>query len=379
MISKKDSLVVFNLVLRHLDDFKDLIRGAKILGCGGGGEEGHALERTKELLAQGLTVNVIDPKNIPDDALLCVAGMAGGRSTPELLAKVKSLPVVDERPILTATKLLEEYLDEKLHTLVATEIGAGNFLVPIYVSAVLGINVLDGDLAGRAKPEISISTTNIKAIPITPLAITSRFGDKMVLKTAPNDQRAEAIVREMAVISDGLVGCARCPAYWHQYKQAAIPNSITKSLRLGRAVREARIQGNNPIPPILEIIEGGILFDGKVKAFGAEDKGGFVIGETLLENERKEKFKVWFKNEFLISWKNGERYVTCPDLICIVDKKTGEALTPWTEDFQLGREVIVIGAPNYPIWRTPKGLEIFGPKHFGFDFSYHPVEKFFDD
>lgn len=372
-------MVVSDLVLRNLVDFKDLIRGAKVLGCGGGGEEGHALERTKELLAQGLTVNVIDPKDVPDDALLCVAGMAGGRSTPELLAKVKTLPRVDEWPILTATKLLEEYLNEELHTLVATEIGAGNFLVPIYVSAVMGINVLDGDLAGRAKPEISISTTNIKGISITPLAITSRFGDKMVLKTAPNDQRAEAIVREMAIISDGLVGCARCPAHWYQYKQAVIPNSITKSWELGRAIRKAREKGTDPILSILEVIDGIILFQGQIKAFKAEDKGGFVIGEILLENEKKEVFKVWFKNEFLISWKNNERYVTSPDLICIVDKKTGEGLTPWSEDFQLGRDVVVIGAPNDPIWRTPKGLEIFGPKHFGFEFDYQPMENFTND
>jgi hypothetical protein len=366
---------VFVLELKTLSDFKDLIRGAKILGCGGGGEEQHALDRAREILDNKLAINVISPKDVSDDALLCVAGMAGGRSTPEVLARVKNLKTIDKRPILTATKLLEEYLNEKLHTLVATEIGAGNFLVPIYIAAKLGINVLDGDLAGRAKPEISIATTNITGLPITPLAITSRYGDRMILKSAPSDQRAENIVREMAVISGSLVGCARCPAYWSQYKQGFIANSISKAKQLGETVRVSREKNVDPIPSILESINGIKLFQGTVKSHYAKDEGGFIIGETIIGNEKKEQLKVWFKNEFLISWKNTKPFVTAPDLICIVDKKTGEGLTPWSDDFQQGRKVVVIGAPNDSIWRSSKGLEIFGPKHFGYEIEYQPVER----
>ncbi|MFX1537331.1 MAG: DUF917 domain-containing protein [Promethearchaeota archaeon] len=361
--------------LSKLSDFEDLITGAKILGCGGGGEESLAIARAKKILEQGLKVKVIDPKDMPDDALLCVAGMVGGRASPECMEIVKHLPVIDERPVLTATKLLEAFLGEKLHTLISTEIGAGNFLAPIYISAIMGINILDGDLAGRAKPEISISASNVIGIPITPLAIVSAFGDKMILKDAPNDQRAEAIARQMAVISGGVVGVARCPAHWGDYKKAAIPNTITKSKTLGAEIRRARESGRNPIKPLLQAINGKILFEGKVKAFLAEDKDGFVIGELLLEGKKNEEFKVWFKNEFLITWKEKQRFVTSPDLICIVDQKTGEGLTPWAEDFSKGREVIVVGGPNAPLWRTKRGIEIFGPRHFGFDFDYQPIEE----
>ena len=94
------------------------------------------------------------------------------------------------------------------------------------------------------------------------------------------------------------------------------------------------------------------------------------IGDLDLIDNQKNNFKIWFKNEYLVTWLNEEPYVTSPDIICLVDSKTGDGLTPWSDDFSKNRAVAVIGAKNAPIWYTKKGLEIFGPRHFGFDFDY---------
>ncbi|NHJ47421.1 MAG: DUF917 domain-containing protein [Asgard group archaeon] len=354
-------------------DFEDLIIGAKILGCGGGGEDSLARTRVKYILDNSLSVNVIDPKDIPDDALICVSGMVGGRITPECLANVKELKVKDSWPMLTATKLLETHLGEKFHSLVSTEIGAGNFLVPLLVSARLGINIIDGDLCGRAKPEISISTSNIVGIPITPLAIVSEYGDEMILKTAQTDQRAERIAREMAVLSGGAVGVARCPAKWLEYQKAVIPNTLSKSKNLGTTLRNARDKGKNPIDAITDTINGQVLFEGKVEIFEVFDEGGFVVGHILTTDDQENDFEIHFKNEYIITMFNGKPHITTPDLICVVDAETGEGLTPWADDFTINRSVVVIGAKNAPIWYTDKGLEIFGPRHFGWDFDNRSI------
>jgi len=39
------------------------------------------------------------------------------------------------------------------------------------------------------------------------------------------------------------------------------------------------------------------------------------------------------------------------------------------------REYVVVGFPAPELWRTPKGLEIFGPKYLGLDSDYVPIEK----
>jgi len=41
----------------------------------------------------------------------------------------------------------------------------------------------------------------------------------------------------------------------------------------------------------------------------------------------------------------------------------------------VGQEVVLVGWPNSEMWRTPKGIEVFGPRHFGFDFDYVPIEQ----
>ena len=237
----------FVLQLKTEEDFEDVIIGAKILGCGGGGEESIARVRVNYILEHGMKVKVIDPKDVPDEAVLCVSGMVGGRASPDCLKLIEDLDPVVSRPMVAATKLLQDYLEVPLHTLVSTEIGAGNFLVPIMVSAQFGINMLDGDLCGRAKPEISISTSNVAGLSITPLAIASRFGDEIILKDAITDQRAETIARNMAVLSGGSVGVARCPHKWLEYKKAVIPNTLSKSKNLGTALREVRASGSDPL------------------------------------------------------------------------------------------------------------------------------------
>ena len=65
--------------------------------------------------------------------------------------------------------------------------------------------------------------------------------------------------------------------------------------------------------------------------------------------------------------------VTAPDLICVLDPKTGEAIT--NPNCQQGMAVAVIGYPAPAMWRLPKGLEVFGPKHFDYALPYRPIEK----
>ena len=40
-----------------------------------------------------------------------------------------------------------------------------------------------------------------------------------------------------------------------------------------------------------------------------------------------------------------------------------------------GKRVLVVGLKCYPMWRTPKGIELVGPRYFGIDADYIPVEE----
>lgn len=55
------------------------------------------------------------------------------------------------------------------------------------------------------------------------------------------------------------------------------------------------------------------------------------------------------------------------------DAETGEPVT--TESMRYGFRVAVPGVPCHPRWLTPGGLGLVGPRYFGDDLDYVPVER----
>ena len=70
---------------------------------------------------------------------------------------------------------------------------------------------------------------------------------------------------------------------------------------------------------------------------------------------------------------DGKILATAPDLICLVDTETFIPVT--TDGLKYGKRVLVVGLKCYPMWRTPKGIELVGPRYFGIDADYIPVEE----
>jgi len=88
-----------------------------------------------------------------------------------------------------------------------------------------------------------------------------------------------------------------------------------------------------------------------------------------------EAARVWVKNEHHIVWRGDRLVATSPDLIAILDAETLKPLST-RGDVTPGRRVIVFGMPALdPAWYTPEGMAMIGPRHFGFDFDYVPMDK----
>jgi hypothetical protein len=182
----------------------------------------------------------------------------------------------------------------------------------------------------------------------------------------------------MAVLSGGGCLTMGSPIRGKDLKDSIVRNSVSGSIKLGRSIKEANIKGKDPVDAAVKALGGLLLFRGKVTYFKREERGGFMWGEHRYEGTgdyAKQKFRVWYKNENQVSWLNDEPYVTCPDLLCVLDAKTGDGLSNWGMDFAEGREVAVVGYKIDPLWRTEKGLRIFNPTHFGYDIKYRPIEK----
>lgn len=143
-------------------------------------------------------------------------------------------------------------------------------------------------------------------------------------------------------------------------------------------MREAVAAGRDPIAALVKAVNGYKLFHGIVaKAQGKGDRG-FTWWEVELDGVKEyagHRYRVWVKNENIVAWLDGMPDAMAPDFIANLDPKTGD--THYSGElggYKEGAEVVMVGWPNSPLWRTPKGLEVFGPRHFGFNFDYVPIE-----
>jgi DUF917 family protein len=345
----------------------DLVVGAKILACGGGGSDTKAVERINEIYDREEFFTIADLSDFQEEDSICIIGMVGGGITKEDMQIVDDLEIVEHNPMIKAVETLERFLKREFQGFVATELGPYNSIVPLIVASQMGKIAIDGDCCGRSKPKISISTTTVSNISISPYSIINSYGDIQIVAAAIDDVRGEIIARTAARLSGGSVSVARCPMSISQAKTAVIPNTFSEAIELGRKVKEANKIRINPIRVLLDVIPDiKEIFKGEVTSFTRKEEGGFTSGEILLESDDKDtnKLRIFYQNEYLLSWLNDKRYISCPDSIIIVDSQTGYGLTPWEDDFVEGRIVTVLTREAPEIWKTERGLEIFGPQNF---------------
>jgi DUF917 family protein len=159
-----------------------------------------------------------------------------------------------------------------------------------------------------------------------------------------------------------------------QVRDFMVPGTITLCEELGRDIREARERHADPLAAAVERLSARQLFCGKVIDVARRTVAGFARGEATLAGlgaEQEARFVLEFQNEHLVARRDGEVVASVPDLICVLDTETGEPVT--TEMLRYGLRVTVIGAPCDPRWRTPAGLELAGPRYFGYDHDYVPI------
>ena len=358
---------------------KDLSFGLALLGTGGGGDPDQGLKFLLEDLEAGREITVIDIDDVAKDALTATSFYMGSIAPPkpevlEIINKWGKYEFADLA--VTATKILEKEVGKKVFALVPVETGGLNTAAPMSIAAKLGIPTVDGDYAGRAVPEVEQITAGFLGIPWTPFILFDRFGDMVVIREVVNCQQLEKIGRNVCVAGYGLTGGAALPLTGRDMRRAIVPKTISRAIKVGRVAREARESGKDPVKAITNAIDGHLLFKGRVRKFGWEDKEGFMWGENEIDGMDEyagHELKIWFKNENHIVWKDGKVMATSPDLICsCIDLKI---LKPLTNDkIKEGMEVAIVAVRAPDIYRTPEGIKALGPRHFGYDIDYVPIE-----
>ena len=345
-------------------DIDFLATGAWILGTGGGGDPYYNCLNVKKLYRQGKRVEILDPMALDDDDLVAMVSFQGA---PLVCGERLPDPVFASK----AVTVMEEFLGRKFTATMSSEIGGSNGINPFLVAALLDIPVVDGDIMGRAFPDVSKTSFAVRDLKPDPLTVIDIRGNSVILPDIKDWFWAERISRKVVTEMGSTASTSMVPRTGREVKDHGILYSVTKAIEIGRVVHEARRNHADPVAAVLENQAGRLLFQGKINDINRRTTEGFLRGSAEIEGlgaDKDHTFRLEFQNEFSVGWLDGEVLITVPDLICVLDTVSGEAIG--TDTLRYGQRVSVIALRSPEIFLSEKGLLHTGPRAFGFDLEF---------
>jgi uncharacterized protein len=353
-----------------VQNVEDIALGAAVLGTGGGGDPYVGKLMANEAIRKFGPVELVTVDEMGDDDLSVSIAMMGA---PTVM--VEKMPGGNE--CIDAFKAVQSYIGRPIKYVYSIEAGGINSTIPITLAAQLRLPLVDLDGMGRAFPEIQMVTHNLFGITATPFTMADEKGNSAVLSTIDN-RWMETFARSIAVNMGATAHIAAYAATGKQQKEASVYGTMSLAEKIGRTIREARAEHMDVIQALRDVTKGFVIFHGKLTDVQRKTVAGFARGEAILEGigeNTGSTMKIQFQNENLMAEKDGKIIASVPDLITMVEEDTGEPIT--TEQLRYGFRVIVLGMPAHPHWRTAKGLAVVGPRYFGYDVDYVPVEQRF--
>ena len=339
-----------------------------------------SIAEIKSALAEGKEFRLISTENFPDHwMVVAVQGLGGGGAWEYVIERTneQQLPTISDQR-RRVVELLSDYLGKSFNALVRSE-AAGATATALLLAADMDIPTLDGGITGRAVPEVQQSIPWISGIASIPTAIVTRWGDEIIINHAVDEYRVEDIGRAIAVGSGGSATITMAPMSGAQLDQGVIPGNLSEALLFGKTVREAREDGADPIDALVDISGGYKLFQGIVTRSDERGDRGFNWVEAEFEGVGEftgHSYRVYVKNENIVGWLDGKVDAISPDYIYNLEPDTGESpIGIGIGGYVVGNEIVMVGVPAPAQWRSAKGIELMGPRHFGFDFDFVPLEE----
>jgi len=363
--------------IENIEDLRNFIDGCTLLGVGGGGNPEEGFAALAGILEEMGTIEWIDVDNLSDDSIAICTFLMGSTAplTEEKKKKMVKLGLTEKKyplNLANAVNEWENFTGKKVDAIVPLEIGGSNMPVPMAVAKRLGKIIVDGDYAGRAIPEIFQISLMIEDIKFWPAASVDKYGNICIIKDAISNELAERIGKYLSEVAFGSTGLAGFPLTGKQLKRLLVKGSMSKAMKIGIILREAREKGVN-LEDKLKEFGGKLIFEGKVVRKDWKDEEGYYEGIHTIEGTGKSsgnKAEIYFKNENHIVWINGTSIVTSPDLITNIDPAKVKPLR--NEEIQVGTYMQTFALPCDPILREEKVIKRLEPRYFGFSIDYKP-------
>ena len=347
------------------DSLRALARGCAVLGAGGGGDPYLGLLQALQATEDFGPVQLVDLDELPGDSLIMPCGGIGAPTVG-----IEKIQNGDEGARLR--EHLEFLTGRRVAALMAAEIGGSNGLLPICWAARMGLPVADADGMGRAFPEVPQVTMHLAGISPSPAVMTDERGNLVLFQTI-SGHWMERLERAAAVEFGGVASSTEFSMTAAQARGATVRGSVSLVIRIGETIGRAEA---SPVDALIAELGAFRLVTGKILDVERRTTSGFARGSVVVEGlgaDAGRLIRLELQNENLVALERGRVLASVPDLISVLDSETADAIV--TERIAYGQRVTVIAFACDPVWRTEKGIAVAGPRAFGYEFDYLPVEE----
>jgi DUF917 family protein len=347
------------------ESLRALARGCAVLGAGGGGDPYLGLLQALQAAEDYGPVPLVDLDELPGEALIMPCGGIGAPTV-----SVEKIENGDEGGRLR--EHLEFLTGRRVAALMAAEIGGSNGLLPICWAARMGLPVADADGMGRAFPEVPQVTMHLAGISPSPAVMTDERGNLVLFQTI-SGHWMERLERAAAVEFGGAASSTEFSMTVAEARNATVRDSVSLAIRIGETIGGAE---GSPVDALIAELGAFRLISGKILDVERRTTSGFARGSVVIEGlgtDSGRLVRLELQNENLVALERGRVLASVPDLITVLDSETADAIV--TERIAYGQRVTVIAFACDPVWRTEKGIEVAGPRTFGYEFDYLPVEE----
>ncbi|MFL5265878.1 MAG: DUF917 domain-containing protein [Stellaceae bacterium] len=258
-----------------LDDIEALAVGAWILGTGGGGSPYLGLLNMRRLYAEGRRVSLMSPLDLADDDWVAVVSNMGA----PLVGQER---LADSRNIARAVEIQRGLLGADLRAVMALEIGGGNSIQPLMAAAHLGLPVIDADTMGRAYPEAQMTSVAVGDLRPYPCVLYDPRGIEAVVTKVPDWKWMERVSRKICVELGSIASTCKAPRTGREIKECGIHFTVSKAVAIGRRVRQAQRDHDDPVAAVLQEGRGKLPFRGKVIGVGSAPTSIFCLAAPSL-------------------------------------------------------------------------------------------------
>ncbi|MFI6788091.1 DUF917 domain-containing protein [Nonomuraea sp. NPDC050383] len=352
----------------QLTDVAALARGCAVLGTGGGGDVRTGALAARRAIQEYGDVPLVGLADLPDDALVVpLSGIGAPTVSHEMIHG-------EDEPRRIAQEI-ERIFGRPPSAVMSSEIGGANGVAPVAWAAQLGLPLLDADGMGRAFPEVQMVSMYVAGLPADLVIMADIVGNVVTIRPV-DGLWSERLARAVCVAAGSHALMADYVLTAEGARGAVIEGTVTRALAVGRATEGT----GDPLEALRRELGAYELITGKLADVERRTTGGFVRGTATVEGtgaDRGRALTLELQNENLVATAGGRIMAMVPDLITVVDTETAAAIQ--TESLRYGQRVTVLAWPCDPLWRTPRGLETAGPRAFGYDLDYTPVEDLAKD